>query len=124
MNKRALLLGLSNGFLYLVSCALIATGLLLEWRLDEHAGGARVAGLGREDWGEVHFVIALVFVGFTALHLALNLSWIRASIARHKPTVAVLLVGAVAASALVLWPAQQSVATADRADYHDHARHH
>jgi hypothetical protein len=56
MNTKSLLLSLTNVALYLVTCALIGTGLLLELRMDEEDGAARLFGMGQDDWGEIHFV--------------------------------------------------------------------
>ena len=74
MNYKATALTVGNAALYLAFCALAGTGLLLELRLDEESGATRLSGLGRDDWGEVHFVVALTFIGLAILHVALNWS--------------------------------------------------
>jgi hypothetical protein len=103
---RPLLLACSNAALYLNACAMVATGLLLELRLDDDEGPSRLLGLDRDDWGELHFGIALGFAGLALVHLILHWAWIRASVARMRAlTVAVLVVGAVSIAALLLWPA-------------------
>lgn len=103
---RPLLLAGSNAGLYLVSCAMVATGLLLELRLDDDEGPSRLLGLDRDDWGELHFWIALGFAGLALFHLVLHWAWIRASVARMRaPTVAILVAGVVSIAALLLWPA-------------------
>lgn len=105
-NLRPLLLAGSNAALYLNACAMIATGLLLELRLDDDEGSSRLLGLDRDDWGELHFVIALGFAGLALVHLALHWAWIRASVARMRAlTVAILVAGVLSIAALLLWPA-------------------
>ena len=49
VNIRSLLLSLTNAALYLVTCVLIGTGLLLEFRMDEEDGAARLFGMGQDD---------------------------------------------------------------------------
>ncbi len=74
VNIRSLLLSLTNAALYLVTCVLIGTGLLLEFRMDEEDGAARLFGMGQDDWGEIHFAFAIGFVILSLCHLLLN--WI------------------------------------------------
>jgi len=38
---------------------------------------ASLLGLGRHDWGDIHFVLALVFIGLILLHLILHWTWIK-----------------------------------------------
>jgi len=62
--------------------ALAGSGLLIYWRLPAGSGhSATVAGLGRHDWGEVHFWIAVVFLATLATHLALHWKWIASVVA-------------------------------------------
>jgi hypothetical protein len=79
VNTKALLLSSANGAPYLVACALIATGLVLELRMDKEDGAVRLLGLGQDDWGEIHLVIAIGFVALTVLHFLLNWAWIKAA---------------------------------------------
>lgn len=72
---KSLSLRICNACLYLATCLLAGTGLLLELRLDGE-DGRRVLWMGRDDWGELHLVIALVFVGLSAAHLAMNWKWV------------------------------------------------
>jgi hypothetical protein len=58
------LLHVSTAGLYLATCTLVGTGLLLEWRLDEDVSG-RLLGMDRDDWGELHFGVALAFAALT-----------------------------------------------------------
>ncbi len=73
---KALALRVSNVLLYLVSCSLAATGLLLEFRM-EGRGSAAVWGIPRHEWTELHLIIALVFLALAVLHVALNWNWIK-----------------------------------------------
>ena len=49
MNMKSLLLTPRNAALFMVTCALIGTGLMLELRMDEEDGSARLFGMGRDD---------------------------------------------------------------------------
>jgi hypothetical protein len=104
MNIKSLLLSLTNAALYLVTCALIGTGLLLELRMDEEDGAARLFGMGRDDWGEIHFIVALTFAALAVLHLVQNWAWIKAAFSKSKSVIAVLMAGLVIVAGLLLWP--------------------
>jgi hypothetical protein len=108
MNTKALLLSLGNAALYLVACAMIGTGLLLEWRMDEEGGAARLLGMGPDDWAETHFIIAIAFIALTVLHLLLNWAWIKAAMTKTKWAVPMLVVGLGLITALLLWPADRN----------------
>ena len=108
MNTKALLLSLGNAALYLVACALIATGMLLEFRMDEEGGAARLLGLGPDDWAEVHFFVAIAFIALTVLHLLLNWPWIKAALTKTKWAMPLLAVGLGLITALLLWPADRN----------------
>jgi hypothetical protein len=79
-----------NVALYLATCLLSATGLLLELRLDGRRSA--VLGIGREEWGEFHLVVALVFAGLSILHMVLNWNWI-VGMLRGKMRWPMILVG-------------------------------
>lgn len=104
MNTKSLLLSLTNAALYLVTCALIGTGLLLELRMDEEDGPARLVGMGRDDWGEIHFIVALTFAALAVLHLVQNWAWIKSAFGKSKSVIAVLMAGLVIVAGLLLWP--------------------
>ena len=75
-----LLLKLNNLTLYLAGCAMLGTGLMLEWRLPPGSQGGRglsVLGLGRHDWGEIHFILGLLMTLGIVVHLLLNWSWLK-----------------------------------------------
>lgn len=104
MNARALLLSVANATLYLVTCALLGTGLLLELRLDEDDGADRFLGMGQDDWGEVHFGVAIAFAALAAVHLAQNWTWIKGAIGRSRSAMVVLVAGLFIVAGLLLWP--------------------
>ena len=119
MNPKALLLSPANAALYLVTCALIGTGLLLELRMDEDDGAVRLFGMGQDDWGEMHFAIAIGFGALTVLHLLLNWAWIKVAVTKIGWAMPVLVVGLGLIAALLLWPADQKAAgSGDKAGHH------
>jgi hypothetical protein len=82
------------GFVNLLLLA--ATGVIMRWVLPPGSGGGRghgfrggrgfgpggdqvrqLFGLGRHDWGDVHFVLALLFVSLILVHLILHWTWIK-----------------------------------------------
>ena len=104
MNIKSLLLSLTNAGLYLVTCALIGTGLLLELRMDQEDVAARLFGMSQDDWGEIHIVVAITFVALAVLHLVHNWAWIKTAFSRSKPAIVVLFAGLVFVGGLLLWP--------------------
>ncbi len=71
---------------------MIATGVILRWVLPPGSGGGhgrgfrggrgpddvrQLLGLGRHDWGDVHFVLSLLFISLMLIHLILHWSWIK-----------------------------------------------
>jgi hypothetical protein len=104
---KPILLSLANATLYLVTCTVIGTGLLLELRMDEEDGEIRLLGMGRDDWGEVHLAAAIGFVALTALHLVLNWAWIKAAVIKTKWTAPMLAAGFGIVMALLVWPTGQ-----------------
>jgi hypothetical protein len=110
MNTKSLLLPLANAALYLNTCALAGTGLLLELRMDEEEGSVRLLGMSPDDWGELHIAIAIGFLVLAALHLFLHRAWIKASMAKAKWAAPVVAVGLVFIAALLLWPTDHRAA--------------
>ncbi|MEX0655582.1 MAG: DUF4405 domain-containing protein [Phycisphaeraceae bacterium] len=62
--------------LALGALGLLWTGLLLVTVLPQGSRQATVWGLGRHDWGDIHFWIAVTMVGLLLVHLALNWAWV------------------------------------------------
>ena len=78
---------------------LAATGSVMRWVLPPGSGGGgggrgygfrggrglgpgagqvkQLLGLGRHDWGDVHFVLALLFVLLILVHIVLHWAWIK-----------------------------------------------
>jgi len=71
---------------------LAATGAVMKWVLPPGSGGGHgsgfrggrnarevkeLFGLGRHDWGDIHFVLALLFLIVILLHLILHWTWIK-----------------------------------------------
>jgi cytochrome bd-type quinol oxidase subunit 2 len=119
MNAKMLILSVGNTALYFVTCALIGTGLLLELRMDEEDGNVRLLGMGQDDWGEIHLIIALGFVALAVLHLALHWAWIRSMLARAKWASSLLLAGLILIAGLLLWPANQAGPNGGQSEYHE-----
>lgn len=56
------------GFLFVVS-----TGVLMRYELPPRSGRAlEVLGLNRHEWGDVHFVLSILFLSVLAIHLLLH----------------------------------------------------
>jgi hypothetical protein len=108
MNYRATILTIGNAGLFLGFCALAGTGLLLELRLDEESGARRLLGLDRDEWGEIHFVVALTFVGLAVLHSVLNWGWIKTAMKQRRVGFLVLAAGAMCVLTLLMWPSGPS----------------
>ncbi len=68
---------------------LTGTGILLTWVLPPGTGHSLLLwGLGRHDWGDVHFWLAVAFIGGIVLHVLLHWAWVVitcASLGRGHP---------------------------------------
>ena len=64
---------------FVVGALVVSTGVILKWVLPPGTGrlGWSLLGLERHDWGNVHFVLALVLTGLVGLHVVLHWGWIR-----------------------------------------------
>jgi len=102
---KLLVLRVCNIALYLITCVLAGTGLLLELRLEEH--GDRILGMSSDDWGEIHLVIALIFVALSIGHVLLNWNWVVGLFRGKKRRAMVVtgLVGLALAAGILLVPA-------------------
>ena len=66
----------------LVMLGLIWTGLLIHYVLPPGTGGrhggqeATLWGLGRHDYGDIHFYMALAMIGLMVIHVWLHWSWV------------------------------------------------
>ena len=72
----------------LVMLGLAATGLIVRYVLPAGSGGGgrgagrTLWGLGRHDWGDVHWWLALAGVGLLVVHVALHWTWVCALVRR------------------------------------------
>jgi hypothetical protein len=81
--KRTLLNLFVDGATALVVFGLIATGLVIRFALPPGSGSVRALwGLGRHDWGDVHFWMAVATAALLVIHVALHWSWV-CTTARH-----------------------------------------
>lgn len=55
---------------------LVATGVIMYFVLPPGSHGTTLWGLGRHDWGDLHFWVAVSFLGLLAVHLILHWKWI------------------------------------------------
>ena len=98
--------------LYLVSCALVGTGLLLAYRLPHGRGEGRIMtflGYGRHDWGMIHTWLAWVVIFLVAFHLLLNREWLLkiAASGRLARLAAGIFTGLLIGSAFLVLPVEQ-----------------
>ena len=60
------------GFVFLAS-----TGVLIRYTLPPGSNRFKtIWGLDRHEWGDIHFWVSIVFLGFLAMHLLLHWRWI------------------------------------------------
>ncbi len=100
---------LLNLALWLVGLAVLASGLILEFRLPPGSRGGQglsLLGWGRHDWGDLHTWLAYAALALVAGHLAMHARWlwIVASQRRSWRLVAGLAVGLALPAAALLWP--------------------
>jgi hypothetical protein len=97
--KRATLNFLVDSIAFADLLLLAGTGTIMKWVLPPGSGGGgggrgygfrggrgpgpgagqaqQLLGLGRHDWGEVHFILALLFVLLILVHIVLHWTWIK-----------------------------------------------
>lgn len=104
---------------------LVATGLLMFVVLPPGSHQVTVWGLSRHAWGDLHFWVALTFLGLLLLHLALHWRWIVCMVQgrprqnpRSTARVAAATVGVVLllglSGALLLTPPEEAVGAGQR----------
>ena len=70
--------------IFIVFVGMTSTGVLL---LGVPYGfGGTILGLARYDWGDLHWVLSLLFVVLAMIHLALHWSWTTASFEKRLGT--------------------------------------
>jgi hypothetical protein len=72
--------------------------------MEKEDGATRLFGMGQDDWGEIHIVVATTFVAIAVLHLVQNWAWIKAAFRQCKPAIGVVFAGFVLVAGLLLWP--------------------
>jgi len=112
-----------NVIIYVLLTCLLLTGLFLRYTMPPGSGekGLEFLGLGRHDWGAVHFWIAVALLVGVAFHLYLHWAWIRVTTPRYWGLAwrAVLLVFLLLVILALLLPFFiQPVKNAQRAEEH------
>jgi hypothetical protein len=70
----------------LMMAGMIATGLLVRFVLPPGSGSTRfVWGLGRHDWGDVHFWLAVAAGAVVLVHVAMHWQWVCVTARRLLP---------------------------------------
>jgi hypothetical protein len=70
----------------LVMAAMVASGLIIRFVLPPGSGSRRqLWGLGRHDWGDVHFWLAAAAGAVVVLHVALHWQWVCVTTLRCLP---------------------------------------
>lgn len=63
---------------------LVVTGFLLHWRLPHGSHNATLLGFSRHQWGEVHFLVAIVFTVGILFHILLHVPWIKSTMSPKR----------------------------------------
>jgi hypothetical protein len=102
-TRRTEIVPFSNALLYLAFCVLAATGLAMEFRLDD--SNAILLGVAKRDWARVHALTAISFLSLTAVHFGVNWPWLRALLVRLRwPTLVVTTAGLIILATFLLAP--------------------
>lgn len=99
--------------LWLAFCLMLATGLIVRYRLPPRSrGGAGLAiwGWSRHDWGDLHTWLGYAVCVMVVLHLVLHWQWLcRCLVPRWKwPVVVGLLAGVLLALSAWVLPVERS----------------
>jgi len=82
MLRRSTLNFIVDALTLLAIFVMVATGLIIRFILPPGTGGGHgeggllLWGLGRHDWGDVHFWTSMVLVALLVVHVALHWSWV------------------------------------------------
>lgn len=77
---------LVGALMFIDLASLAITGLLLAFLIPGGGGpaaGKAFLGLRRHDWRDLHFYLALAFLGLVSLHVSLNWTWVAQSSRRY-----------------------------------------
>lgn len=119
LTKTLLFRGL-NLLLWLAFSALAGTGLLLALRLPPGSRGGRglsILGWNRHEWGDLHTILAWVFVVMVILHVLLHWRWLW-QVAVKKRSLP-LLAGLTAGIALLILPLFLPVVSHGKEDHRE-----
>lgn len=73
------ILKINNIVLYLAFSFLVGSGLIMLYRIPPCSRGddtGTVLGMGRHDWGELHWWVGLFMVAMMLVHLVVNRAWL------------------------------------------------
>jgi len=100
---------------------IIFTGVLL-FRFPYEASERTILGITRYDWGDIHWVLSLIFIILIFAHLALHWNWAKVSFNKYlkmKPKTLVIIVMVVTIFIGILVPAYLTKDFPDRKDFKD-----
>ncbi len=98
--------------MYVVTCLLTGTGLLIHYRLVpgfRGGHGLSMMGLTRHEWGTWHLWSAYALIGLVAVHLVVNFKFVICMIAAGKAWVgtAIAMLGVVVVTFFLLFPMER-----------------
>lgn len=107
-GMRTAVLRTVNLLLFWGFCAVLGSGLALQFRLPRGRGhhGVELWGWDRHEWREIHFVLSMILLGLVGVHVLLHWKWLRTVAGRMRwwPLVVGLGVGVVLALVPLIWP--------------------
>ncbi len=60
--------------IFLIFVCLLFTGFMM-YLIPRGYGGILVSGLTRHEWGDIHIILALIFISLIIIHVILHWSW-------------------------------------------------
>ena len=99
----------------------IFTGVLL-FRFPYEASERTILGITRYDWGDIHWMLSLIFIILIFAHLALHWNWAKVNFKKYlrmKPKMLVIIVIAITIFIGILAPTYFTKDFPDRKDFKD-----
>jgi len=99
----------------------IFTGVLL-FRFPYEVSERTILGITRYDWGDIHWMLSLIFIILIFVHLALHWNWAKVNFNKYlrmKPKTLVIIVMVVTIFTGILVPAYLTKDFPDRKDFKD-----